>query len=74
MISYRRLTDEELEIEIDERISRLVNALESISEEILPEEVLHQLITIAHEYNWEGLVITEHYQVYEDYKMNNKGY
>jgi hypothetical protein len=68
MINFRPLTDEEVEREAEARFVNAMEILESLDDETIPDELLQSLITTTHEYDWEGLVITEHYQAYEDYK------
>ena len=74
MINFRPLTDEEVDREAEVRFVRAMEALESIDDETVPDDLMSCLVTTVHEYDWEGLAITEHAEAYEDYKMNNKGY
>ena len=74
MISYRRMTDEELDREVEERIEEACNEVFYINDETIPPALLSALVATIEGFDWEGLLLSEHAEAYEDYKMNNKGY
>ena len=66
-IPYRPLTDEELDKLVEERITAAIEALNEISDLVLPEELLNALQSTVESFNWEDRVIQDDYDLYETY-------
>ena len=66
-IKYIPLTDEQLESLVEERITAAIEALNEISDLVLPEELLNSLEATVESFNWEDRVIQDDYDLYETY-------
>ena len=66
-VKYIPLTDEQLESLVEERITAATQALNEISDLVLPEELLNALEATVESFNWEDRVIQDDYDLYETY-------
>jgi hypothetical protein len=66
-IPYRPLTDEELEKQTEERITAALDALNEISDLVIPDELLSSLEATVEDFDWEQKVIEDDYDLYEEY-------
>ena len=66
-IPFRPLTDLEVEKFVEERITEALNALEDISDAVIPSELLSTLESTIEDFDWESKVIEDHYDLYETY-------
>ena len=65
---YIPLTDEELDIRIEERMSEAVQALNEVDEDYIPKELLDILEDAIYDWGkWEQIVLEDDYDMYESY-------